>query len=348
MSSDLPYMPLYIRDYEGDTAHLSIEEDGAYNRLLRLCWRTPGCSIPDDATWIRRKMRVDEATYDRVVAPILEEFFTVSRGRWSQKKQIGIYNDKKSVVEKAKEASKKAVLAKQLKNNKTTPTERLTERTPDGKPDGEPDGQPIQNQNQNQKIPVTDVTDEDVEMSVTDKLWKKGVPYLINRGISESSARSEIGKLLSKSGHSPPVIYEAFKAAQDAKTQDPVPYIEAYLANRREGVIEQFKRCLWDPYPETEHKVDELKAQLLFARIVQGKHPDIPQVDGNTIRRGVLAMAKSKPDPQYIPSPTTFLSGQRWKVHHLPADRSPEDQADLDRRLAEADEILARYDRGET
>lgn len=77
----LPYLPLFIADFDADTAHLTIEEDGAYNRLLRICWRTPGCSIPNDDAWIRRQMRADGETYERVVRPILEEFFTLRKGR---------------------------------------------------------------------------------------------------------------------------------------------------------------------------------------------------------------------------------------------------------------------------
>ena len=34
--SQLPYFPLYPTDFEADTSHLTLEEDGAYNRLLRL------------------------------------------------------------------------------------------------------------------------------------------------------------------------------------------------------------------------------------------------------------------------------------------------------------------------
>lgn len=77
----IPYMPLYVTDYEGDTAHLTIEEDGAYMRLLRLCWRTPGCSVPDDPKWIMRKMRVSADDYYRVVEPMIDEFFTKGMGR---------------------------------------------------------------------------------------------------------------------------------------------------------------------------------------------------------------------------------------------------------------------------
>lgn len=77
----LPYIPLYVDDYEAATAHLTIEEDGAYNRLLRLCWRTPGCSVPDDPKWIMRRMRVSADDYYRVVEPLIDEFFTRGMGR---------------------------------------------------------------------------------------------------------------------------------------------------------------------------------------------------------------------------------------------------------------------------
>lgn len=77
----VPYIPLYVADYEADTAHLTLEEDGAYTRLLRLCWRTPGCSVPDDPKWIMRKMRVSADDYYRVIEPIIDEFFTRGMGR---------------------------------------------------------------------------------------------------------------------------------------------------------------------------------------------------------------------------------------------------------------------------
>lgn len=76
-----PYFPLYVSDFEADTSHLTLEEDGAYNRLLRLMWLTPGCSLPDDAAWIIRRMRIDEATFERVIQPLLEEFFARKNGR---------------------------------------------------------------------------------------------------------------------------------------------------------------------------------------------------------------------------------------------------------------------------
>ncbi len=77
----LPYFPLYPTDFEADCAHLTLEEDGAYNRLLRLMWITPGCSLPDDAGWIARRMRVDTVTYLRLVEPVIDEFCKRVGGR---------------------------------------------------------------------------------------------------------------------------------------------------------------------------------------------------------------------------------------------------------------------------
>lgn len=77
----LPYFNMYPADFEADTSHLNLEEDGAYNRLLRLMWMTPGCSLPQDDAWIARRMRCDADTYVRVVKPLISEFFETDGGR---------------------------------------------------------------------------------------------------------------------------------------------------------------------------------------------------------------------------------------------------------------------------
>lgn len=103
----LPYFNLYPTDFEAKTSHLTLEEDGAYNRLLRLCWMNPNCSLPDDDAWIMRRMRVDQDTYDRVVLVVLNEFFTRKSGRVSNARM-----DKEFV--KSGDAHSKRVLAGKL------------------------------------------------------------------------------------------------------------------------------------------------------------------------------------------------------------------------------------------
>lgn len=121
----LPYIPLYVDDYEAATAHLTIEEDGAYNRLLRLCWRTPGCSVPDDPKWIMRKMRVSADDYYRVVEPIIDEFFTRGMGRVFQARLQLEQQRAESTHQKKSDAGKKGNAkrwhsSKPLKTNKTS------------------------------------------------------------------------------------------------------------------------------------------------------------------------------------------------------------------------------------
>jgi uncharacterized protein YdaU (DUF1376 family) len=118
----LPYFPMFPSDFEAKTSHLTLEEDGAYNRLLRLMWMTPGCSLPDDDAWIMRRMRVDADTYERVVRIVIDEFCIRSNGRVSNAKLTEVFDESKSRHEKRVSAGSKGGKAKALKTNKTEPS----------------------------------------------------------------------------------------------------------------------------------------------------------------------------------------------------------------------------------
>lgn len=117
-----PYLPLYVDDYEAATAHLTAEEDGIYSRLLRLCWRTPGCSLPNDPAWIARKVRVSAEDYDRVVRLVIEDFFKVVRGRLVQKRLKAEYETISRKKAARVKAGKRGGDAKALKNNENDPS----------------------------------------------------------------------------------------------------------------------------------------------------------------------------------------------------------------------------------
>lgn len=110
-----PYIPLYVDDYDAATAHLTAEEDGVYSRLIRLTWRTPGCSLPNDQAWIARKVRVATADVDRVLAPVLSEFFTLQRGRLIQRRLKREYDNISRKKTARKLAGKKGGEAKARK-----------------------------------------------------------------------------------------------------------------------------------------------------------------------------------------------------------------------------------------
>jgi uncharacterized protein YdaU (DUF1376 family) len=107
---------MYPADFEADTSHLTLEEDGAYNRLLRLCWMTPGCSLPDDPAWIARRMRLSAADFQRVVAPLLDEFFKRAKGRVLSPRLVREWEKVDETSRRRSEAGKKGGRPKAVEN----------------------------------------------------------------------------------------------------------------------------------------------------------------------------------------------------------------------------------------
>lgn len=135
----LAYFPFYPTDFEAKTSHLTLEEDGAYNRLLRLMWMTPGCSLPDDNAWIMRRMRVDMETYHRIVLPLINEFMRRKGGRiYSQRLQEEWQKASES-HRRLSEAGKKGGRPKAIENKQK-----------EVKPSLSDDKAWLRNQNQNQ------------------------------------------------------------------------------------------------------------------------------------------------------------------------------------------------------
>ena len=67
------HYPFHVSDYIADTAHLSIEEDIAYRRLLDLYYTTEQ-AIPLNTQSVSRKIRMP--MHEHCVIAVLQEFFT--------------------------------------------------------------------------------------------------------------------------------------------------------------------------------------------------------------------------------------------------------------------------------
>lgn len=144
----LPYFPMYPTDFEAKTSHLTIEEDGAYNRILRLMWMTPGCSIPDDDAWIMRRMRVDADTYERVVRVVIDEFCERKNGRVSNARLMQVFIASNDAHEKRVSAGSKGGKAKALKSNDMASSNAVAKPK---QPEPEPEPEPIKKEKNIQK-----------------------------------------------------------------------------------------------------------------------------------------------------------------------------------------------------
>ena len=116
--AELPFFPLYVSDFGDGTKHLDPTEVGIYTRLLCLCWSSPGCSFPNDIVLIRRKTLTGSKQFDGMVESIIDEFFSVKRGRIYQKRLLLEYEKAKTKFKKLSDAGKKGGAAKSLKTHK--------------------------------------------------------------------------------------------------------------------------------------------------------------------------------------------------------------------------------------
>lgn len=216
----VPSLPLFVDDYEAAAAHLTLEEDGAYLRLLRLCWRTPGCSIPADPQWIARKMRVDDATFERVIAPIIREFFNRSRGRLFQKRLRAEFGYVSELSRARKEAGKRGGLSKAQKTK--------------GKISG--NARDLLEQNGGKTVAptptptptlFTEDKSSDAGLDPEKVMFDSGRALLGQSGISADKAGSLLGKW--KRDYGAPQVITALARAQREGAIEPVAFIEGCL-----------------------------------------------------------------------------------------------------------------------
>jgi uncharacterized protein YdaU (DUF1376 family) len=111
----LPYFPMFPTDFEAKTSHLTLAEDGAYNRLLRLAWMTPSCSIPADRAWVYRRLRAHTEVDQAVVEAVIEEFFETENGRLSNARLTREWLSANEAHARRKLAGEKGGKAKALK-----------------------------------------------------------------------------------------------------------------------------------------------------------------------------------------------------------------------------------------
>lgn len=85
MSGKPSHIPVFPDAYLRDTVHLTTEEHGAYFLLLMAAWGTDDCSLPNDEKRLAAIVKLPLAKW-RKIAPTVLEFWTIDKGRISQKR----------------------------------------------------------------------------------------------------------------------------------------------------------------------------------------------------------------------------------------------------------------------
>ena len=115
--SQAPSMPLFSDAYLADTMHLSLEEHGAYLKLLMITWRNNGQPLPDDDTRISRMLGVTAAKWRAKLRPVLSPFFDLSGGVWRQKRLEKEWQITQENIKRQRERAKSRWNRNALENN---------------------------------------------------------------------------------------------------------------------------------------------------------------------------------------------------------------------------------------
>jgi len=125
-------MPVFCDAYFGDTMHLSLEEHGAYLKLLMVTWRNNGTPLVDDNARLARMLGITVDRWRKKLRPVLEPFFDLSEGTWRQARLEKEWRMTQKFIESRRENGKKGGRPNSLNSNdrpkaSADPTEKLAE-----------------------------------------------------------------------------------------------------------------------------------------------------------------------------------------------------------------------------
>lgn len=217
----MPYFPMYPSDFEAKTSHLTLEEDGAYNRILRLMWMMPRCAMPDDAAWIARRMRIDADTFDRIVLPILNEFCERKGGFWVNPRLREEYEKADETYRKRSDAGKKGGRPKAIENKQKEQKAGLSQSKA-GPKQPEPEPEPYS---------VDKSTGANAPIDPVKVAFDNGRKLLVAAGVSPAQAGSMVGKWR-KDLKDDAALIDVIGRAQREGAVSPIEFIQGIIRAR--------------------------------------------------------------------------------------------------------------------
>lgn len=229
--AEFPALPLWTDAYLGDTTHLTTIEHGAYLLLLMTAWRTRDCALPDDDRLLARYARLSAQQWKRM-RPILEPFFRVEDGAWTQRRLSDERDAVKRFRESQSEKGKKGGKAKSLKYNG-----RHVAGAENGHDAAMTGAQPecdLPYSYSNIPLDIKSNGANASDLPDPDKvMFDSGITLLGRSGMTEARARPLLGKWRRDYGTG--TVIEALSRAQREGAIEPVSFIEGCLRAASRG-----------------------------------------------------------------------------------------------------------------
>jgi uncharacterized protein YdaU (DUF1376 family) len=116
-----PWMPLYTKNLTAATRDLDAARFGIYVMLLILAWESEG-SLPNDMDWVRtmlkRSLGVHGHQFNNTVPDLLERYFKLDNGRWTNKR----------LTKEKEKADKRSANARQMADKRWSKNEKKNDK----------------------------------------------------------------------------------------------------------------------------------------------------------------------------------------------------------------------------
>jgi len=231
----LNYYKRHLGDYARDTAHLSMAEDGAYNRLLDFYYAAER-PLPLERAEIYRRVRARGKQDQAAVDAVLADFFNLKDDGWHHKR---CDEEIAAMMEKAqtnRENGKGGGRPKKKPNNNPEKTQSVSGGNDGGlrletlaiKPLATT---PLANSQGTSK------TGDGATKTDPDPIFGTCLQFLTGKGVDEPHGRSFLGLL--RKQYPDTLVFEVVDAARKEDVSKPIPWInkaiQARSANRKDA-----------------------------------------------------------------------------------------------------------------
>jgi uncharacterized protein YdaU (DUF1376 family) len=203
----VPFMRLFVADYQADTMHLSTAEHGAYLLLLMNYWQR-GKPLPADDKKLARIAGLGPREWQRV-KPVISEFFEIGCSEWLHKRVESEIAYMHSMSLKKRKGG--LARAEQMHSERKAPAQQT---------DTEADTE----------VTVSKDTGADAPFDPAAIIFKAGVALITSAGKSEAHARSWLGKARKEYGDGP--LVAAIGAAKREGALDPIAFMQRSLGHK--------------------------------------------------------------------------------------------------------------------
>lgn len=216
-------MPVFGDAYLADTHHLTLEEHGAYWKLLLIAWRTSDCALPNDDKRLAMMLGLTPKKWAKL-KPIIMAFWKLEDGRWRQKRQTNV----RRFVEEKREQNREAANARWNNQGSENKGNGSSERI-SGRNSERTSGRYASQTQTHSSVISDDITaaESGEAFDPVKELIDRGIEVLREGSIPEKQARSMIGQWRAK--HGDDAVALAIAAASGRNLSQPLEWIAKRL-----------------------------------------------------------------------------------------------------------------------